>query len=1420
MIRSLLVAASAAALAVGLVPGASAAPPGSGSDPAAARATTTDGGALLRLAEGGAPALYIVRLESPPVASYDGGIQGLAPTKVDGGQQLDADAAPVMAYEEYLLTQQAEVVSAAAAEIDRAPALEYQYTHALNGFATELSTDEARAIAQLPGVASVTPDELRQLQTDVGPEWIGAPTIWGQETGQPAELEGSVYQARERERVLGSFTTGQAIGPQQSHNLDFDELGGGFSGVPDGATAVVLNVTVAGATQDTFVSVCPGGTPTSDCDDESNLNPAAGEDTPAQVIVQLGEGDAANSVEIYNNQGTVEAFVDLAGWFVDGAVSADGAVLQPIAPTRVVNFEPVGAGEMITLDLDDSIDVPDAAEAVALNLTGARVSGTTYVSACEGGTSIEECRSTSVLNLYQDRDAANLTVLDLSEDNTVSFYSNGADIQLVGDAQGWFVDSVQGGSTFQPTEPVRVMDRAPVGRDDMTTLFLDEALGDAGVPAGTTAVALNVTATEGTQATYISVCPGGTTAEQCNDSSVMNPRQGEDRANMVIARLNTDENTVSFYNFRGDVQIIADLAGFFTEAPGGEIRTDGTKGEGIVSGIIDSGIVPENPSFADSVSIADGGDGYNHSNPFGEDNYVGVCNPANANYLSDFPCNDKLIGAWDFTGDQADGGESPRDSDGHGTHTGSTTAGNQVRVTTESNEEPPFVATEVIKGVAPHSNVIAYDVCGIPTPSGLNPGCSLAAIVGAINQAILDEVDVINYSIGGGSSDPWQDNDSLSFLNARAAGIFVATSAGNSGPGAATVGSPAEAPWLTSVGATTHDRQWQSDVTDLTSDGESFPDIDGLGFNSGTDGALPLVDAGDAPYDSPLCLAEELAGTDFSGQIVVCERGTTGRVQKGQVVEALGAAGMILANDEPSGDSLNADPHALPTSHISYDDGQALQAWMASVTGEEGSITGGTRVQSDELGDIMAGFSSRGPNKVSNTMVPSLSAPGVDVLAANGTGDNVQWGFISGTSMASPHVAGAGALMSSLRPSWSPAEIESALMSTAFTDVTDTDGTSADWFDMGSGRVDLTVAGDAGLVLDETTTDYLAADPSAGGDSSSLNLASMAQNACVATCTWERVVKATDTGVGTWSAEGVAVSEGLDVSVEPSSFSFDRPNQTQVITVTADVTGAALDEYSFGQVVLTPGEGSAAPVAHLPVSAYSSNADLAPEMTITATADSGSQESEPIRSAFAVTDLQTAVTGLTLGEETAVGIPQDPTNDDPFNGDGGTQTTFYEVPAEATRFVTGLTDTTAPDFDLFVGTGPTPSAATTVCVSAAGGSAEECDFVPDPADAGQYWVLVQNWQASGAGDDTATLTTGITVADEGNMTVEGPNPGPEPIEAGQPFTVTVNWDEPAMEPGQSWYGTVTLGTDAGNAENIGTFFVTVNRVGTDLVVTP
>ena len=593
-----------------------------------------------------------------------------------------------------------------------------------------------------------------------------------------------------------------------------------------------------------------------------------------------------------------------------------------------------------------------------------------------------------------------------------------------------------------------------------------------------------------------------------------------------------------------------------TAFPGGEIRgqihATGTMGEGIIIGVIDTGINSSHPSFA-----AVGGDGYAHTNPNGAGNYVGYC-VANPSF-----CNDKLIGAWALHPSST----NPEDAAGHGSHVAGTAGGNflQDAVLVAPTASYTF---ETVSGVAPHANIIAYQVCV--------PSCPTSSTTAAVNQAVIDGVDVTNYSISGGSN-PYIETTAVAFRNAAVAGVFPANSAGNSGPGASTVGH--QGPWIMTVAASTHDRAILNSVVDLTSSGGSLPNILGQGPTLGY-GPAPLVYAGDAPYNNPLCNPFP-AGT-FTGQIVVCDRGAIGRVLKGQNVLNAGGGGMILLNDAPSAASLNDDTHVLPATHISYADGLVLKAWMATGTGHTGRITGGTVDYDDMYGDNMASFSSRGPAGatvagLANLIKPDITAPGLNILAPYFAGFTPPPSFniISGTSMSSPHAAGAAALVRALRPSWTPAEVKSALMMTGITDVAKEDNvTPGGPFDFGGGRINLTRAGDVGFVMDITGPEYLAANPATGGDPRLLNLPSFANNNCPDICSWTRTLRsalAEDQEYNAW----VMADGGVTGTVTPSNFTIPAGG-TQQVTVQVNVTGATVGAWAFTQVYIEPVGGPTA----------------------------------------------------------------------------------------------------------------------------------------------------------------------------------------------------------------------------------------------------
>ena len=587
-----------------------------------------------------------------------------------------------------------------------------------------------------------------------------------------------------------------------------------------------------------------------------------------------------------------------------------------------------------------------------------------------------------------------------------------------------------------------------------------------------------------------------------------------------------------------------------------------TKGEGVVVAILDTGINSTHPSFADI-----GGDGYDHTNPMGAGVYFGICDSQPSF------CNDKLIGAYSFINDSTDP-NSPEDNEGHGSHTASTVAGNVVTATIYA---PTTALTNTISGVAPHANIIAYDVC---VPSG----CPGAALLAAAEQVVLDHMDLlaaghptgiatINYSISGGNN-PYYDAVELAFLAATDAGVFVSASAGNSGPTPGTVAHIS--PWVDTVAASTHNRALLNYLTNMTSDGASLADITGKSFTNGY-GPAPIVYAGDYPNpndpggDPGQCMQPYPAAT-FSGEIVICDRGTIARVDKGANVLAGGAGGLVLANTAGDGDSLVGDGHYLPAVHITYNDGVVLKAWVAANTNTMATISG-TVVDLDPAnGDIMASFSSRGPAGALDVLKPDITAPGVDIWAAiNNNGDATpDYGFMSGTSMSSPHNAGAVALMTAVHPDWSPPQIKSAMMTTAFNaGVLKEDSTTpADPFDLGSGRVNLAMAGAAGLVLDETTANFQAANPVIGGDPNTLNVANFYNVDCLDTCSWTRTVSSTMPTATTWVAT-TSGPAGMGITVDPPQFTLSAYG-SQMITVTVDVTALPAYQFAYAEVALVP----------------------------------------------------------------------------------------------------------------------------------------------------------------------------------------------------------------------------------------------------------
>ncbi len=628
-------------------------------------------------------------------------------------------------------------------------------------------------------------------------------------------------------------------------------------------------------------------------------------------------------------------------------------------------------------------------------------------------------------------------------------------------------------------------------------------------------------------------------------------------------------------------------------------------GKGMVVGIIDSGINSDHPAFAEVGPV----DGHIHENPNGDGNYIGHCigSPdANTGPNAPIQCNNKLIGAWAFTNASDTG--APEDTNGHGTHTASTTASNILVGPFFNPLAQAPIVTGQISGVAPHANVIAYDVC---------EGTNCSATSAGIDQAILDGVDAINFSISGGTF-PWNDND-RTFLDAVNAGIFVAASAGNTRlPNNPNPEGDVNhrGPWVMTVAASTHDRDGSATLFDMSGGMNPPADISGASATDDLD-QQTIVYAGNFSNGDPdpeQCLNPFPAGTWTNDEIVLCDRGTIARVLKGVNVATGGAGGLILANVAGGNESTNPDFHVIPAIHVNVADGDTLRAWLDTAgSNHSGAIDGPGGGSNPATADVLADFSLRGPNLSFDVTKPDITNPGVSILAAESNDPGTPAGsseldFRSGTSMSSPHTAGAAALVMEAQPGWTVTEVKSAMQMTA-----DQTGRKEDNItpvtpdDVGNGRVDLTQAALSGLIMNETFANFLAANPASGGDPRTLNLPSMRDTTCDPDCSWTRVVKSGQAFATDWNTSGSG--DGFTVTVMPSNFSLlgidsdvlfkddheDGQNAVSILQrVTIQVTGVTSGNImTFGNVLFTEDHGIT-PDAHMTIAVSNQLPDTPP----------------------------------------------------------------------------------------------------------------------------------------------------------------------------------------------------------------------------------
>ncbi|GJN17952.1 hypothetical protein PR202_gb05062 [Eleusine coracana subsp. coracana] len=593
-----------------------------------------------------------------------------------------------------------------------------------------------------------------------------------------------------------------------------------------------------------------------------------------------------------------------------------------------------------------------------------------------------------------------------------------------------------------------------------------------------------------------------------------------------------------------------------------------------------------------------------------------------------FRCNKKLIGARFFskgiqllsslsngTQPNSEDSSSPRDYEGHGTHTLSTAGGAFVPDAGVLGRGKGRAA-----GGSPRARVAAYKAC-------FASGCSGVDVLAAIVAAVADGVDVISLSLGSPASDYLTDLIAIGTFFAVQKGVTVVAAAGNSGPGPSTLSNVA--PWMFTVGASATDRSFpayvnfggniiegQSVANSTLPLGQAYPIISGEQANA----------PNQATANSTLCLPDSLDPAKVEGKIVVCVGGR-GRAAKGLAVKQAGGVGMVLCNDVSFGDTVFVDPHLIPAAHCSYSQCEQLFNYLRDTDNPSGFITTTDVKFGVKPAPKMAAFSSRGPNPITPQILkPDVTAPGVSIIAAY-TGAispsaqpspfddrRVPYNVMSGTSMSCPHVSGIVGLLKTKYPSWSPAMIKSAIMTTATVGASDGNpirdqtGAAATPFSYGSGHVDPVRALDPGLVYDTTLVDYAnflcslklrqdplpslpvnlpiklslpmfdgaAGNPCTCSNGSSfrpedLNYPSITVPCLTGSTSVKRRVKNVGAKASSYSVTAIEHPTGIKVAVEPDKLSLGVGEEKE-FTVKLDVVdSAAAANYVFGSIEWSDG---------------------------------------------------------------------------------------------------------------------------------------------------------------------------------------------------------------------------------------------------------
>ncbi|XP_023551327.1 cucumisin-like [Cucurbita pepo subsp. pepo] len=592
----------------------------------------------------------------------------------------------------------------------------------------------------------------------------------------------------------------------------------------------------------------------------------------------------------------------------------------------------------------------------------------------------------------------------------------------------------------------------------------------------------------------------------------------------------------------------------------------------IIVGVLDTGIWPESPSFLD--------EGYGRPPP----KWKGSCEAS-----LNFSCNNKIIGARSYrtSGSYVIGDiQGPIDSNGHGTHTASTVAGGLVRQASMLG-----LGTGTARGGVPSARIASYKICW-------SDGCPEADILAAFDDAIADGVDIISLSVGGHTPNNYfNDSIAIGAFHAMKNGILTSMSAGNDGWKPFTIRN--FSPWSLSVAASTTDRRFLSKVQ--LGDGRSFNgvtintfDLNGTQYPLVYAGNIPNVTAGFNGSISRFCTRNSVDRDLMKGKIVLCDH----FVSPKKTIFLKGAIGIIMQDNNPKDLS---SPFPLPASHLGTQEGALISSYANLTSLPTATILKSTEGKYKET-PFVASFSSRGPNPITpDILKPDLSGPGVEILAAwsplgppSGAKEDSRqllFNIISGTSMACPHATAVAAYVKSFHPSWSPAALKSALMTTAFPMRADLNPEAE--FAYGSGHINPLSAVNPGLIYNATEIDYVRFLCGQGystklvqqvsGDNSScsrgdfdlvfdLNYPSFALSTPISTSI-SQVYRRRVTNVGSANSTYNAIvsgPSGLKITVNPSVLSFNALGEELSFEVT--IEGSISRGIASGSLVWDDGQ--------------------------------------------------------------------------------------------------------------------------------------------------------------------------------------------------------------------------------------------------------